>query len=437
MAALLISGAARAETVHAIRIDGVIDPAVVNFVQTSMDTAVAGESQALLIELDTPGGLVTSTRDIVKIFLDSDLPVVVYVSPKGARAASAGMMITIAGHVAVMAPGTNIGAAHPVIMTQEGDYKSIPKDDIMMEKATNDTVGWVRSICEVRDRNGDWAEKAVTESVSASANEALDANVIDGVVGSRETLINEFLPGREVRLREGETVTLSTKDATVVEIEMSLPQMLQHLINNPNFLYVLTLIGFLGIAIEFKNPGMIFPAVIGVGCILFAMLGPSLSINYAGMMLLLLGFAFLVAEVFVVSYGALTVAGVASLVFGSLMLFEQPEVPEMGPFEMSAIAPSLWVIAAMVLFVLAVLFIFGGAVLRAHRQKVMTGSEEMVGETSPAATDIDKNGGKIFIHGEYWNAFSSSPIAKGDEVVIKSVNGLKCEVEKVSGEAEG
>lgn len=434
--ALLAPLALGAKSVHVIEIDGVIDPGVANFVGTSIAAAHEAGSQALIIELDTPGGMLDSTKEIVQAFLDSEVPVVVYVFPQGASATSAGMMVTIAGHVAVMAPGTNIGAAHPVMISSEGQYQSIPKDDVMMEKATNDTVGWVRSICDVRGRNAEWAEKAVTESKSIPAKEAVEKKVVDGMAEDLDDLISEFLPGRKVKMKGQETLTLDTRDAQVIELAMSLPQKLQHFINNPSFIYVLMLIGFLGVAIEFKSPGLIFPAVIGVGCILFALFGPSLPINYAGLMLILIGFAFLIAEIFITSYGLLSIAGVAALVFGSLMLFDKPEVPDMDPFLVPDLAPSWWLIAAMVTFVVATVLIFGGAIYRAHRHKVMTGYEELAGTEAVAETDIGPQGGKIFVHGEYWNATSDLPVAKGEKVMIKSVTNLLCRVEKI-GQAGG
>ncbi|HUT56046.1 MAG TPA: nodulation protein NfeD [bacterium] len=420
--ALLFCHGALAKTVQVIKIDGIIDNSVSGYVKSSLDTAKKTGSQALIIELDTPGGMLDSTKQIVQDFLDSDVPVVVYVSPAGASATSAGMMVTLGGHVAVMAPGSNIGAAHPVMMPFGVKYEPIPKEDVMMEKATNDTVAWVRSICEVRGRNADWAETAVSESQSISAQEAVKLKVVDGMAENLDDLLNEFLPGRVVTLKAGSTVELDTKGAEIERPEMTTPQRLQHVLNNPNFLLILFLLGVLGIAIEFKNPGMIVPGVLGACCILIFLVAPQLPVNYMGILLILLAFGLLVAELFIVSHGLLTAAAVVCFIFGSLMLFHTEEVPN--------VSPSWSVILPIIAFVTTVLLVFGGAVLKAHRQKVMTGREEMAGEVAMAETDIGPEGGKIFVHGEYWNAESDSPVAKGEKVMIKSVNKLVCRVEK-------
>jgi membrane-bound serine protease (ClpP class) len=427
---LAAAPAATAKTVHVIVIKGVIDNAVAEYVRTSLAAAKAAGSEALIVKLDTPGGMLSSTKEIVQAFLDSDLPVVVYVAPAGASATSAGMMITLAGHLAVMAPGTNIGAAHPVMIGPGGDYQSIPKEDIMMEKATQDTVGWVRSICDVRGRNADWAEKAVTESQSITAKEAVAKKVVNGIAKDMDELLNVFLPRRTITLKSGETRPLDTAGAEIVELSMSTAQRVQHLLNNPNVIYILLLVGFLGIVIEFKSPGLIFPGFIGGACLLVALIAPSLPINYAGLLLIVIAFILLVAEIFIVSHGLLTVTAIAALVLGSLMLFQAPEAPGMAPFLVPALAPSWPLIATVVLLVVGTILIFGGAVLKAHRQKVMTGREELIGAVTEALTDIGPRDGKIMVHGEYWNAVSAAPIAKGEPVVIKSVNGLLCRVEK-------
>jgi membrane-bound serine protease (ClpP class) len=332
-----------------------------------------------------------------------------------------------------MAPGTNIGAAHPVIFGKEG-YQPLPKDDIMMEKATNDTVAWVRSICDVRKRNSEVAEKAVSESKSLSAKDAVDQKLVDGMADSLDDVLDKSLPQRTVTLKDGSTLSFAGLKLEPKRIEMTMPQRVHHLINNPTFIYVLLLIGMLGVAIEFKSPGLVFPAMIGAACIIFALIAPSLPINYIGLVLIVIGVALVVAEVFITSFGLLTLAGLAALVFGSLMLFKAPEVPDMDPFMVPHVTPPLPLMIGTVIFVASIILIFGTAIVRAHRQKVMTGSEEMVGAETQAATDIGPQGGKIFIRGEWWNAFSDVPIAKGDRIVIKSVDNLVCRVEKAGGE---
>ncbi len=401
--------------VYLLDVDGIINPGVEEYVKLYIEKAEQEKASALIIRLDTPGGTLKATKEMVKLFLDSQVPVVVYVAPAGASATSAGMMITLGAHVAVMAPGTNIGAAHPVMMPFGAKYEPVPEDDPMMEKATKDTAAWVRSVCEVRGRNADWAEKAVKESESVTAQEAVDKNVADAVVADVDELVNSFLPGRKVKLGDGSTIRMTTAGARVEKKKMTTPQRLQDLINNPNVIIVLLLLGGLLVALEFKNPGMFVPVILGASLILVALLAPSLDINYIGLLLIVLAFIFFIAEVFIVSYGVLSVAGIVSLVIGSLMLFNTEEAPN--------VHPSLPLIIGMAVFIVAVLLIFGGAVLKAHRQRVSSGADYLVDMEAKAAADMKPDRqGKIFVFGEYWNAVSDTPVAKGDKVVIKSVN---------------
>jgi membrane-bound serine protease (ClpP class) len=421
-----------AATVHVIKIDGAIYDPVLDYVKEGIAQAEQEGSQAVIVKLDTPGGSVGTSKKIVQAFYDAKVPVVVYVAPAGASATSAGLMITIAGHLAVMAPGTNIGASHPVFFGPNG-YQSVPKDDVMMEKATNDTVSWVKSICDVRGRNEKFAIAAVTESKSYTAEEAVKNKLVDAEVKDLDTLVNSYLDDHLVTLNSGNTVHIQGKGAQVVTIEMTLAQEFQQWINDPNIIAVILLLGFLGIAIEFKSPGLIFPATIGIGLIIFALFAPHLPINYAGLLLIVLGFAFLIAEVFVISHGLLTAAGVISLVLGLLMLFNKKEMPDVAPFMVPNLRPSWWLIIPLVVFIVSVVLVFGGAILRVYRQKVMTGMEDMIGEAAEVIEDVGPEGGKIFIHGEYWNAIATVPIAKGDKVVIKSVDDLVCTVEPKGG----
>ncbi len=416
-----VPGFLHAGTVYQIGIDGIIDPAVVNYVKGAIERADADKAECLVITLDTPGGMLDATKEIVQLMLDADVPVVAFVSPRGASATSAGMMITIGAHVAVMAPGTNIGAAHPVMMPFMVKYEPVPKEDVMMEKATEDTAGWVRSIAQERGRNEKWVEEAVRESSSITANEAVEKKVVDGTAGDIRELM-EFLHERKVKLNKREVV-LDTKGASPVKLEMSLPQLLQHFINNPNVILILLLVGALGIAIEFKAPGMIFPAAIGAACILLALVAPSLPINYIGLLLIFLGFAFLILEIFITSYGFLSIAGVVSLVIGALMLFQTKEV--------TGVQVSWFVLAPIVAFVVAVILIVGTLILRAHRSQVTSGQEGLVGMTGEAKNDIQRDGkGSVFVNGEYWSAIAEEDIKSGDSVKIVSVDGLVCRVRK-------
>jgi membrane-bound serine protease (ClpP class) len=419
--ALVVPGLAHAGAVYQIDIDGIVDPAVAGYVKASIEKAEADQAECLVITLDTPGGMLDATKEIVQMMLDADVPVVVFVSPRGASATSAGMMITIGAHIAVMAPGTNIGAAHPVMMPFMVKYEPIPKEDVMMEKATEDTAGWVRSIAQERGRNETWVEKAVRESSSITANEAVERNVVEGIAGDMEELMN-FIHQRKVKLTRREVV-LNTKGVKPQKLEMSLPQLLQHFINNPNVILVLLLVGALGIAIEFKAPGMIFPAAIGAACILVALVAPSMPINYIGVLLIFLGMAFLIMEVFITSYGFLSIAGVVSLVMGALMLFQTKEV--------TGVQVSWYVLLPIVVFVVAIILIVGTLIFKAHREKVTSGMEGLVGMKGEAKSDMAQGKeGSVFVNGEYWNAIAEEDIKKGDRVEVVSVEGLVCKVNK-------
>ena len=384
--------------------------------------AESEKAAAVIITVDTPGGMLDATKKIVQRFLSSNVPVVVYVSPKGASATSAGMMVTIGANIAVMAPGTNIGASHPVMMPFGLQYQPIPETDIMMKKATQDTVGWVRSICEVRGRNADWAEKAVRESSSITSQEALKLNVIDGLADNMDELV-KWLDGRSVKLNKDKTVTIDTKSSRVEDFTMRVPEMLQHIINNPNVILILILLGALGIAVEIKAPGMIFPGLIGAACILTALLAPSLSINYIGLVLIAVGIGLLIAELKIVSHGLLTVAGLCFLVYGALMLFQT---------ERSWNVRVSWsILVPLIIFVAAVILIAGQRILAAHRNKVSTGSEGIVGTEGKAMTDLNPKG-KVFVNGEWWDAESvDGEIKKDEKIVVDKMDKFTLKVKKV------
>lgn len=407
--------------VYQISINGIIDPAVRDYVQSGIQQSESDQAECLVITLNTPGGMLDATKQIVQAMLSARTPVVVFVSPQGASATSAGMMLTVGAHVAVMAPGTNIGAAHPVMMPFGIKYEPIAKDDVMMEKATEDTAAWIRSIAEVRGRNADWVVQAVKESASITANEAYAKGVVDGIAEDLSGLM-KFLDGREVKLKDG-VATLRTAAATPVLLRMSLPQLLQHFINNPNVILILILLGALGIAIEFKSPGLIFPAVLGAACILVALIAPQLPVNYLALALIICAFIFLIAEVYITSYGFLTLGAIIFFMVGALMLFQTEGVAN--------VRVSFAILIPIVVFVVAVVLLFGTLILRAHRAKVLSGTEEMAGMTAVAETDLDPTG-KIFFHGEYWNAEAEpgAEIKKGDKVVVTKVENLTCKVRK-------
>ena len=410
-----MTATAMSSEIHYAPVEGVINPVVAEFISDSISGAEAAKAEVLIIQLDTPGGLDLSMRDIIKHIFSSEVPVVVYVAPAGSRAASAGVFITYAANIAAMAPGTNIGSAHPVAM---GGGQM---DETMMKKVENDAVAYIKSIAAKRKRNEAWAEKAVRESVNITADEALKLNIIDIVADSRDDLIKK-LDGRKVEMASGERV-INTKGAKVVEVEMNWRSRILQAITNPNVAYILMVIGIMGLYFELSNPGAVLPGVIGAICLVLAFYAfQSLSVNYAGLLLIALALIFFIAEVKVVSYGLLTVAGIVSLILGSLMLFNSP-----APF----MRLSVWVLLPSVLLMTA--FVVGTmyyAVLL-HKRRPVSGAEGLVGEAGKAAGNITAGGeGKVFVDGEYWNAVSDEEIKDGEEVRVVAVDGLHLKVSR-------
>jgi membrane-bound serine protease (ClpP class) len=396
-----------------ITLQQAIDPVAAEFFSRSLEQAEEAGAAALVMELDTPGGLDTSMRSIVKRILSSEVPVVVWVAPAGSRAASAGVFITLAAHVAAMARGTNIGAAHPVAIGGGGEM-----DTVMVHKITNDAVAYIRSLAESRGRNADWAEEAVRQSVSLSAERALEEGVIDLVADTREALLDS-LDGRVVELPRG-AVRLDLGGSAVVELRMGFRERVLSLISNPNVAYVLFLLGLMGLFFELSNPGALLPGILGSICIILAFFAfQTLPVSAAGILLILLSIVLFILEVKVTSYGALTIGGVVSLVLGSLMLFRSP-IPALR-VSLDVLIPAVVVTAAF--FVFAV-----GMGLRAQRRRKVTGPEGLVGERGQARTDIDPQG-KVFVHGEIWNARSREPIRAGSPVRVVAVEGMRLWVE--------
>ncbi|MEE8185152.1 MAG: nodulation protein NfeD [Thermodesulfobacteriota bacterium] len=407
---------ARAAVIHYIEVEGIINPVISEFITTSIERADDEDAEAAVIQLDTPGGLDLSMRDIVKAILASDVPIVVYVAPPGSRAASAGVFITYAAHIAAMAPSTNIGSAHPVAM---GGGKM---DETMMKKVENDAVAYIQGLAKKRGRNVEWAEKAVRESVNITAEEALKLKVIDLMAPDRTKLL-DAMDGKEVEVASGKK-TLKTKGAEVKVVKMGLRHRILYAISNPNVAYILMMLGLMGLYFELSNPGAILPGVIGAICLILAFFAfQTLSINYAGFALIALAVIFFIAEINVTSYGLLALSGVVSLLLGSLMLFESPL-----PF----MKLSLWVLLPTVVFFTA---LFLGAMyyaIRIHKRRPVSGigSTGLIGEEGMAETDISPEG-KIFVDGEYWEAWSDEPIKKGEKVKIVETKGLKVKVIKV------
>ena len=401
--------------VNVAKIDSIINPVAVEFIAESIERSSKDGAECLIIQLDTPGGLDLSMRKIVKDMLNADIPIIVYVSPGGARAASAGVMITMASNIAAMAPGTNIGAAHPVTM---GGQKI---DKEMEKKVVNDTVAYIKSIAEERGRNAKWAEDAVRKSVSVTEKEALNLKVIDLIAPDIKTLLLE-INGRKVKTAKG-TFTLNTKDAEPVFINMGIRHNILNILSNPNIAYVLMMIGFLGLYFELAHPGVIFPGVIGAISLILAFFAfQTLPINYAGILLIVLAIILFIVEVKVTSFGLLTIGGIVSMLLGSLMLFESP-VPYLRVS---------WAVLIPVVLGTSALFILSATLaFRAYLSKPTTGMEGLVGEIGTAKTEILQEG-KVFIHGEYWNAYSDEVISEGEKVSVLKVDGLRMKVERLA-----
>ena len=408
------AGWASPDEVYVARVEGIIAPSLADFFVSAIRKAEDGAAHAIVFELDTPGGLDTSMRIIIKEILRSPAPVIIYVSPSGARAASAGAFITIAAHVAAMAPGTNIGAAHPV---QMGGGEA---DEEMTRKIENDAAAYIRGLAERRGRNATWAEDAVRKSVSATATEALRLKVIDVVAENRADLLAK-IDGRTVETGAGR-ITLKTKMAKIVEVEMGLRDKVLSVISNPTIAYILLILGMAGLYFELSTPGAILPGVLGGICLILAFYAfQALPINYAGLLLIILGVILFVAEVKVVSNGILTIGGMTAMILGSLMLIDSP-----APFLQISLSAILGVTAATTAF-----FVFAiGAVFRAHRRQPATGREGLVGQVGVARTRLNPDG-LIFIRGEIWNATCAEGVEPGEQVQVTSVAGLKLKVKKL------
>ncbi len=403
--------------IHLITINGSINPVTVDFIMNAMESALEAGSQGLIIQLDTPGGLMESMRDIVKLEMEGELPVIVYVAPSGARSASAGVFITLAAHFAVMAPGTNMGAAHPVLM---GGAPAQPGDttNTMMDKVTNDAVAYMQAIAEKRGRNEEWARSSVLESASITATEALNKAVIDTIADSLPALL-AYLDGKPVNLTSGNR-KMQTKDCEVVEIPMNFRYRILYKIADPNIAYILLLLGIYGIFFELSNPGMIFPAVVGAICLILAFLAlQMLPINYAGLALIILSIVLFIMEINITSYGLLSLGGIITLFLGSLMLVES----------MDPIMRISWkVLVPAVLFTAMFFLVAIGFGIKAQRRGPLTGRSGMVGQSGITQTELTPHG-KVAVQGEIWNATSKVPISAKTPVRITAMSGMILTVE--------
>ena len=396
---------------------GTVNPGMAEFILAGIDKAEKQQAQALVVQLDTPGGLDTSMRQIVQGISNARVAVIVYVAPSGARAASAGVFITQAAQVAAMAPGTNIGAAHPVSVGMGGKM-----DKTMETKVLNDFVAYGRSLAEEHGRNPDWMEKAIRQSVSISASEALKLKVVDLMAGNLDDLLAK-VNGRRVQVA-GKPQVLLTAGAPLREIPENLRYRILGHIADPNIAFVLMMIGLAGIYFELAHPGVVLPGVVGATCLLLALFAfQTLPVNYIGVLLILLSFVFFVLEFKVSSYGMLSVAGVAALLLGAIMLFREPGG---GGMEVS------WGVLLPTVFTVSLFFIaVAGIVFRSHRKRVVSGAEGLVGEQGVAMTPLAPVG-RVFIHGENWEAASDEPIAPREPVEVLAVRGLKLRVRRVT-----
>jgi membrane-bound serine protease (ClpP class) len=400
---------AQSREIHIIKVTGAISPGSADFIATGIKNASRQQAACVIIALDTPGGLAESMRDIVMAILASKVPVVVYVSPSGARAASAGVMITMAADIAAMAPGTNIGAAHPV--GAGGEEAS----GAMNEKIVNDMVSRARSVAENRGRNAEWVEKAIRESVSATETEAVKGKIVDLVAVDIDDLIRR-INGWKVK-GKGE---LKLDGALRKVVEESVRTKILKTISDPNIAYILMMIGLAGLYFELSHPGVIFPGVVGGIAIVLAFFAfQTLPVNYAGILLMLLAIIFFILEMKVASYGLLSVAGIASFLLGSLMLFDS-ENPEM-QISWTVLLPTVTLVSGFFVVVASLVF-------KTHISRPMTGEAGLIGETGVVKKRLMPRG-KVFVHGEIWDATSKTPIEEGVAVKVVKVERLVLEVE--------
>ncbi len=406
--------------VDLIVIDGSINPAVDDFIRESLTRAKSNGARALIIQLDTPGGLLSSTRTIVKEMLSAQVPIMVHVAPSGAGAGSAGVFITMAAHIAAMAPATNIGAAHPVA----GGGQEVK--GVMGEKIENFTASFSETIAQKRGRNTEWAIEAVRRSVSITETDALKKKVIDIIAKDIDDLLKQA-DGRKVDL-DGRMTTLSVKGVNVVRHEMSLKQKIVNAIADPNIAYMLLMAGILGLYMEFSNPGVMFPGVTGAICLVMALISLQLlSFNYAGLILILLGIALLIGEAFMPSFGILGIGGVISLALGSFLLFDTPN---------SDLTIDRTIIYTAVATMASLVLAIGYLVFRSQKAKPTLGMDGLIGEIGEVRAKLSPSG-KVFVHGEYWNAQTQTDgqIDVGDKVQIVGYDGMSLKVKRLQDRA--
>ena len=413
-----------AGTYAVMKLNGMVSPIMADYLEESISKAQSDGARFIVIQMDTPGGFMDPMRRIIQSILSSKIPVVVYTFPSGAQAASAGGFIMLSAHVAVMSPGSEIGAMHP--MAPMLDY--MKRDDkggpagVMEKKLLNDTVAYARSLAQKRNRNEKWAERAVREAVSVTYKEAVQERVVDFVADDMDGLIAK-LDNRQVMIGDS-AVRLVTRGLVPVAYEMEWHQKMLNYFTDPKLLLLLLVLAVAGIGIEFKNPGMIFPGVVGSLCLLMFLLTVRIiPINIAGIAFIACAVVLFILELKFTSYGLLTVAGIASFVFGAMILF---------PSELQGSSIPLTAILVTLCVVLAFVFLVLRAVLSAQRGKVTTGMDGMMGETGEAVKNFDGTG-KVQVHGEIWNAFSEDEIAEKDKVIVTGADGMTLLVKKYKG----
>jgi membrane-bound serine protease (ClpP class) len=387
-------------------VEGAIGPASTDFVRRALTRAEKEKAQLVVLQMDTPGGLDTSMREMIKHILASPVPVATYVAPSGARAASAGTFILYASHHAAMAPGTNLGAASPVSIGGGGQEKKDAGPDTMTKKVTNDAVAYIRSLAQLRGRNADWGEKAVREAVSLSAEEALKLKVIDHVAADIPQLLQK----------------LGKSGAPLVQVEVDWRTRILAVLTNPSVAYILILLGIYALIFEFTNPGLILPGVVGAICVLLALYAfHLLPVNYAGLLLILLGVAFMVAEAFVPAFGSLGIGGLIAFVLGSIILIDADRVP-------SGFDIPYALIGGLAAASAAFLFVVVGIAVRNRRRPVVTGRENMIGARAEALEDFEGEGWAR-VHGERWRVRANAAVQRGERLRVTDIQGLVLTVE--------
>ena len=401
-----------------ITVNAPIHPITSEYIQKSLEKADRENASLIIISLNTPGGLDTSMREIIEKILSTETPVVAFVSPSGARAASAGFFIGVACDLFVMAPGTNTGAAHPVGVSITGQQM----DETMADKVTHDAASYIKSIAEKRGRNTKMAEDAVRESLSYTEKEAYEGGLIDLIAKDEQEII-DFFHNKTIQKFDGEERVLDLQDEEVVDLPMTARQKFLLTISNPNLAYILLMLGLLGLYFEFSNPGAILPGVLGGLCLLVAIFSfQILPINYVGLILILLSIGLFILEIKVQSYGILSVGGILAMVIGSIMLIDAP-IPELRP-SLKFIIPVAIGLSLIFLFLIIL-------AVRVHMRKAVTGKEGLVGKIGVARTELNPEG-KVFVHGEIWDAEAQQDIPEGTKVmVIEVLENLKIKVTKV------